>query len=71
MAEKLSAFTGTDIDADRNLILTPGTQGALSLAMGALVGRSGKAAIVEPDYFANLILRFQEPSKSGQVTYGL
>ena len=53
VAAKLSAFTGAVIDPDTNLILTPGTQGALFLAMGALIGRGDKVAIVEPDYFAN------------------
>ena len=53
VAEKLSAFTGAVIDKDKNIILTPGTQGALFLAMGSLVGRGDKVAIVEPDYFAN------------------
>ncbi|MGI6075487.1 MAG: pyridoxal phosphate-dependent aminotransferase [Pyramidobacter sp.] len=53
VAEKLSAFTGSPIDAASNLILTPGTQGALFLAMGANVMPGDKVAIVEPDYFAN------------------
>ncbi len=53
VARKLSAFTGAKIDPKKNLILTPGTQGALFLAMGALVARGDKVAIVEPDYFAN------------------
>ncbi len=53
LAEKLQNFTGAVIDKDKNIILTPGTQGALFLAMGSLVGRGDKVAIVEPDYFAN------------------
>lgn len=53
LAERLSLFTGYKIDAKQGMILTPGTQGALFLAMGALVGRGDKVAIVEPDYFAN------------------
>ena len=53
LAERLSAFTDTPISADTQLIITPGTQGALFLAMGSLVGRGDKVAIVEPDYFAN------------------
>ncbi|WP_043932498.1 pyridoxal phosphate-dependent aminotransferase [Bacillus sp. EB01] len=53
VAEKLSGFTGTTINADRNLIITPGTQGALFLAMGATIARGDKVAIVVPDYFAN------------------
>lgn len=53
VAEKLSIFTNTTIDADQNFIITPGTQGALFLAMGSTVSRGDKVAIVEPDYFAN------------------
>lgn len=53
VAEKLSEFTGSDIDPGENIILTPGTQGALFLAMGSMVGLDDKVAIVEPDYFAN------------------
>lgn len=53
LAEKLAAFSGAPVDAASELILTPGTQGALFLAMGALVGRGDKVAIIEPDYFAN------------------
>lgn len=53
LARKLAAFTGSTIDADQQLIITPGTQGALFLAMGATVSRGDQVAIVEPDYFAN------------------
>lgn len=53
LAEKLAAFTGAPVDPEKEIILTPGTQGALFLAMGALVGSGDKVAIVEPDYFAN------------------
>ena len=41
------------IDSDRNFIITPGTQGALFLAMGSTISRGDKVAIVQPDYFAN------------------
>lgn len=53
VASKLSAFTGAAINPNENLILTPGTQGALFLAMGSNVIPGDKVAIVEPDYFAN------------------
>ena len=53
VAAKLAAFTGAPIDYDNEIILTPGTQGALFLALGCLVGRGDKVAIVEPDYFDN------------------
>lgn len=53
LAQKLSGFTGASIDPEEELILTPGTQGALFLAVGAAVGRGDPVVIVEPDYFAN------------------
>lgn len=53
VSEKLSAFTGSTINPDQNFIITPGTQGALFLAMGSTVSKGDKVAIVEPDYFAN------------------
>lgn len=53
VAKHLAAFTGAAIDPSQNVILTPGTQGALFLAMGANVMPGDKVAIVEPDYFAN------------------
>ena len=53
LATKIGKFMGVEIDADKELIITPGTQGALFLAMGALIAGGDKVAIVEPDYFAN------------------
>ena len=53
VASKLSAFTGAAIDPAANVILAPGTQGALFLAMGCNIVPGDKVAIVEPDYFAN------------------
>lgn len=53
VASHLSSFTGAAIDPAKNVILTPGTQGALFLAMGSCVMPGDKIAIVEPDYFAN------------------
>jgi len=53
LARKLADFSGAPVDAEREIILTPGTQGALFLAMGANIGRGDKVVIVEPDYFAN------------------
>lgn len=53
VAEKLTDFTDSPIDPIDNLIITPGTQGALFLAAGSTVARGDKVAIVEPDYFAN------------------
>ena len=53
LAKKLGDFTGKEIEADKELILTPGTQGALFLALGATVSIGTEVAVVEPDYFAN------------------
>ena len=53
VAADLSLFTGAAIDPAKNIILTPGTQGALFLAMGANIMPGDKVAFVEPDYFAN------------------
>jgi len=53
VAASLAAFTGAPVDPAEELILTPGTQGALFLAMGANIMPGDKVAIVEPDYFAN------------------
>ncbi|MGE4275879.1 MAG: pyridoxal phosphate-dependent aminotransferase [Lawsonibacter sp.] len=53
LAQKLADFSGAPVNPDTEVILTPGTQGALFLAMGSLIGRGDKVAIIEPDYFAN------------------
>jgi aspartate/methionine/tyrosine aminotransferase len=53
VAQKLAAFTGRPISAAEELIITPGTQGALFLALGAAVNAGDRVAIVRPDYFAN------------------
>jgi aspartate/methionine/tyrosine aminotransferase len=53
VARKLAAFTGRPVSAAEELIITPGTQGALFLALGAAVNAGDRVAIVRPDYFAN------------------
>ncbi len=53
LAQRLEAFTGAPVSADEGIILTPGTQGALFLAVAATVSDGDKVAIVQPDYFAN------------------
>ncbi|MCC6303555.1 MAG: pyridoxal phosphate-dependent aminotransferase [Rhodobacteraceae bacterium] len=53
VAGRLSAFTGTAIDGRDGMIITPGTQGALFLAVASTVARGDRVAIVQPDYFAN------------------
>lgn len=53
LADKLATFTGRPVSSQRELIITPGTQGALFLAIGATVTAGDRVAIVRPDYFAN------------------
>lgn len=53
VAKSLAAFTNAPVDHIDELIITPGTQGALFLALGAVVDQGTKVAIMEPDYFAN------------------
>lgn len=53
IAERLGMFTGIPVEADEELIITPGTQSALFLAVSAIVAPGDKVAIVQPDYFAN------------------
>ena len=53
LADRLRTFTGRPVSAESELIITPGTQGALFLALGATVTSGTKVAVVEPDYFAN------------------
>lgn len=53
VAQNLAVFTGAPIDPVDELIITPGTQGALFLALGSVVDQGTKVAIMEPDYFAN------------------
>jgi len=53
LAERLGTFTGRSISADSELIITPGTQGALFMTLGATVTAGTKVAVLEPDYFAN------------------
>jgi aspartate/methionine/tyrosine aminotransferase len=50
---KLSRFTGAPVSGSDSLIITPGTQGALFLALASTISAGDKVAIVRPDYFAN------------------
>jgi aspartate/methionine/tyrosine aminotransferase len=57
LSESLSAFLGVDVDPYSELILTPGSQAALFVALSATVGDS--IALVDPDYMSDeRILRF-------------
>jgi aspartate/methionine/tyrosine aminotransferase len=59
LAVKLAKFTKAAVNAEEEIIITPGTQGALFLAVASLVTAGDKIVIVQPDYFANRkIVRF-------------
>lgn len=53
LAPRLAQFTGRALDAAQELIVTPGTQSALFLAIASMVTAGDRVAIVQPDYFAN------------------
>jgi aspartate/methionine/tyrosine aminotransferase len=53
IAAHLAAFTCRPLSGADELIITPGTQSALFLAIAATVTVGDKVAIVRPDYFAN------------------
>lgn len=53
LAKRLAGFTGAPVSAADELIVTPGTQSALFLAVASTVTAGDKVAIVQPDYFAN------------------
>jgi aspartate/methionine/tyrosine aminotransferase len=53
LIDKLGGFTGPVLSNADELIITPGTQGALFLAMASNISSGDKVAIVNPDYFAN------------------
>lgn len=71
VAAKLSEYSSTSIDSNDEIIITPGTQGALFLAMGATITRGDKVAIIEPDYYANrkLVHFFQGELYPVQLDY--
>lgn len=53
LAPRLAEFTGAPVDAATEMIVTPGTQGGLFLALSSLVEVGDSVAVVAPDYFAN------------------
>lgn len=53
LALDLAEFSGRPVSSTEELIITPGTQSALFLAIASTVTAGDKVAIVQPDYFAN------------------
>jgi aspartate/methionine/tyrosine aminotransferase len=59
VAETTSQLLGINVDAGRNLILTPGTQAGLFCALSSLVEADERVALVDPEYlFSDRILGF-------------
>ena len=58
-ADAISALLDVDVDPERNLVLTTGTQGGLFAVLSALVDAGDRVALTDPEYlFAERILRF-------------
>lgn len=53
LAPRIASFTGAPVDPATDMIITPGTQGGLFLALSSLVETGDTVAVVAPDYFAN------------------
>lgn len=59
LAESVGAFLGVPLDPKRQLIVTPGTQAGLFAALGSIVERGARVALVNPEYlFSERILGF-------------
>jgi aspartate/methionine/tyrosine aminotransferase len=52
LAQHIGHLTGRDIDTQREILVTPGTQASLFLALSSVVERGNLVAIGSPDYFA-------------------
>jgi aspartate/methionine/tyrosine aminotransferase len=52
LAGPLGAFVGFDVDPDTELILTPGSQAALFLALSSLLETGDRVILADPDYLA-------------------
>jgi aspartate/methionine/tyrosine aminotransferase len=59
VAESVSGFLGIEVDPETELILTPGSQAALFLALSAIVEDGDTVALADPDYISDeRIIRF-------------
>ena len=79
-ARHVGEFTGHPVDPSHDIIVTPGTQGGLFLALSSLVEPGARVAIVAPDYFANsrivtylraqpvaVTLHYEDPARAGEL----
>ena len=53
VAVSVSAFLGVPVDPDRELMLTPGTQGGLFAALAAIIQPGETALVADPDYISD------------------
>jgi len=53
IAPRLGDLLGRTVDPDRELIVTPGTQGGLFAVLSALVSSGDRVALPDPEYFMN------------------
>jgi aspartate/methionine/tyrosine aminotransferase len=51
LAPRLGELLGRPVDPERELIITPGTQGGLFIALSALLAPGDQVALPNPDYF--------------------
>jgi aspartate/methionine/tyrosine aminotransferase len=51
LAPRLAELLGRRVDPERELIVTPGTQGGLFVALSALLAPGDQVALPDPDYF--------------------
>jgi aspartate/methionine/tyrosine aminotransferase len=51
LAPRLAELLGRPVDPERELIVTPGTQGGLFIALSALLAPGDQVALPDPDYF--------------------
>ncbi|MEU5690776.1 aminotransferase class I/II-fold pyridoxal phosphate-dependent enzyme [Actinosynnema sp. NPDC020468] len=59
VARSVSALLGVDVDPDRNIAVTTGTQGGLFATLSALVDYGDVVALADPEYlFVERMLRF-------------
>jgi aspartate/methionine/tyrosine aminotransferase len=59
LAAAIGRFLGIGIDPARELLVTPGTQTGLFLAVGSIVADGDRVIVIDPDYLANeRIVRF-------------
>lgn len=59
LAKAVGGFLGVEVDPELELLVTPGSQAGLFLAVGSIVADGDRVIIIDPDYLANeRIVRF-------------